>query len=165
MRSDSWENRIGKSSALDDLVAARPLSILIVPFVTGLIATLIFPLGILNFPRAQVVGVALITLGYLLGHWALRAMAAGGASPDAFRAPQALITDGPFRFTRNPIYLGFVLIYLGMGMILNSAWVVLLTPVVVIALTLAIIVRDERLLENHFGDQYADYRARTRRWL
>ena len=60
------------------------------------------------------------------------------------------------------MYLGFVLIYPGGGLLLNSPWIVLLAPAVVVGLTKAIIVRDERLLEKRFGDEYRTYRARVR---
>ncbi len=92
-------------------------------------------------------------------------MALGGASPGAFRPPAALVAWGPFRFSRNPMYLGFVLIYVGGGLLLNSIWIVLLAAVVVARLTQAIIVRDERLLEKRFRDEYRTNRARVRRWL
>lgn len=108
---------------------------------------------------------ALIGLGILLGYWAVRSLESGGASPDAFLPPAALVTEGPFRFSRNPIYLGFVMIYAGLGALLNSLWIVLLTPVVVIGLTQAIIVPDERLLDSRFGDEFNTYRERVRRWL
>ena len=88
-----------------------------------------------------------------------------GASPDALQPPAALVTRGPFRFSRNPMYLGFVLIYAGGGLLMNSLWIVLLAAGVVIAVTQAIIVRDEHLLEKRFGDEYRTYRARVRRWL
>ena len=92
-------------------------------------------------------------------------MERGGTSPDAALHPTALVTHGPFRFSRNPIYLGFLLIYGGCGLLLNSLWIVLLAAGVVAGLTQAIIVRDEHLLEKRFGDEYRTYRARVRRWL
>ena len=90
--------------------------------------------------------------------------ARGGASPGAW-PPAALVTWGPFRFSRNPMYVGFVLFYTGVGLLLNSLWIVLLAAVFVAGLTQVIIVRDERLLEKQFGDEYRTYQARVRRWL
>lgn len=161
----SAQARLTGNEALDDLVAARPISILGVPLLIGLMASLIFPSSNLPAPLSQGVGMALIGLGILLGYWAVRSLESGGASPDAFLPPAALVTEGPFRFSRNPIYLGFVMIYAGLGALLNSLWIVLLTPVVVIGLTQAIIVPDERLLDSRFGDEFNTYRERVRRWL
>jgi len=113
----------------------------------------------------QALGVALTGSGILVGTWAVRTMASRGASPDALRPPAALVTTGAFGFSRNPIYLSFVLLYVGVGLLLNSLWIVLLTPAVVVGLTLAIIVRDERFLEKRFGDEFDTYRAKVRRWV
>ena len=165
MNHDSGDGQLTGDEALDDLVTARPPIILGVPFIAGLAATLLFRPPSLPAPVGLVLGAAFVGLGLLVNIWAVRTMARGGASPDALRPPAALVTWGPFRFSRNPMYLGFVLIYVGGGLLLNSLWIVLLAAVVVAGLTRAIIVRDERLLEKRFGDEYRTYRARVRRWL
>lgn len=134
-------------------------------FLAGLAATRLFPPPRMPAPKSQVFGAALVGLAVAVIAWAVRTMERGGASPDAGLHPAALVTRGPFRFSRNPIYLGFLLIYSGGGLLLNSLWIVLLAPVVVAGLAQAIIVRDERLLEKRFGDEYRAYRARVRRWL
>lgn len=76
-----------------------------------------------------------------------------------------LVTAGPYRFTRNPMYLGLTLAYLGGVVLIDSAWPLLLLPVVLFALTVAVIRREERYLAAAFGDAYAEYRRRVRRWL
>jgi len=165
MNNDLEKSHLTGDEALDELVAARPDSILGIPFLVGLAATVLFPPPRLPAPMVQALGVALIGSGILVGTWAVRTMASRGASPDALRPPATLVTTGAFGFSRNPIYLGFVLFYAGVGLLLNSLWIVLLTPVVVVGLTLAIIVRDERLLEKRFGDEFDTYRAKVRRWV
>ncbi len=133
-------------------------------FLAGLAATRLFPPPRLPAP-SRVFGAALVGFGIVVIAWAVRTMKRGGTSPDAALHPTALVTRGPFRFSRNPIYVGFLLIYAGGGLLLNSLWIVLLAAVVVAGLTQAIIVRDEHLLEKRFGDEYRSYRARVRRWL
>ena len=169
MDDDSGEGRLRGDKALNDLVAARRARILGIPlgisFLVGVAATLLFPPPRLPAPMAQVLGAALVGSGLVVNVWAVRTMVRGGTSPDALRPPAVLMTWGPFRFSRNPMYLGFVLIYAGGGLLLNSLWIVLLAGVVVAGVTQAIIVRDERLLEKRFGDEYRTYRARVRRWL
>ena len=121
--------------AFNDLVAARRAKILGIylgiSFLAGVAATLLFPPPRLPAPMAQVLGAALVGSGLGLNVWAVRTMVRGGASPDASRPSAALMTWGPFRFSRNPMYLGFVLIYAGGGLLLNSIWIVLLAAVVV----------------------------------
>ena len=165
MKQNMEKSYLTGDEALDELVATRPDSILGIPFLVGLAATVLFPPPRLPVPMAQVLGAAFIGSGILISIWAVRTMRSRGASPDALRPPATLLTTGAFGFSRNPIYLGFVLFYAGVGLLLNSLWIVLLTPAVVVALTLEIIVRDERLLEKRFGDEFDTYRAKVRRWV
>src|SRR5438477_13086955 len=77
----------------------------------------------------------------------------------------AVITTGPYRFSRNPIYLSFTLLQFGLGMWANSAWVVgLLVPTLVL-LSYGVIAREERYMAPKFGDEYRRYRAAVRRWI
>ena len=169
MDDDSREGQQRGDEAINDLVAARRARILGIPlgisFLAGVAATLLFPPPRLPAPMAQVLGMALVGYGLVIIVWAVTTMVRGGASPDASRPRAALVTWGPFRFSRNPMYLGSVLIYAGGGLLLNSLWIVLLATVVVAGITQAIIVRDEHLLEKRFGDEYRNYRAGVRRWL
>jgi len=76
-----------------------------------------------------------------------------------------LVTDGPYRFTRNPMYAGFTLVYVGAAFIMNSMWPLALLPIVLGLLFLLVIRREEAYLADAFGEQYAIYRSRVRRWL
>ena len=76
-----------------------------------------------------------------------------------------LVTSGPYRFTRNPMYLGLTLGYLGGVLLIDSVWPLLLLPFVLFALSVAVIRREERYLAAAFGDAYATYRRQVRRWL
>jgi len=76
-----------------------------------------------------------------------------------------LVTTGPYRFTRNPMYLGLTLAYLGGVVLMDSLWPLLLLPFVLFTLSVAVIRREERYLAAAFGDAYATYRRQVRRWL
>jgi protein-S-isoprenylcysteine O-methyltransferase Ste14 len=76
-----------------------------------------------------------------------------------------LVTDGPFRFTRNPEYLGLAMLYAGIALLRNSLWAILLLPVVVYVIQREVIGREERYLERTFGEEYLAYKAQVRRWL
>ena len=81
------------------------------------------------------------------------------------RPATALITDGPFRFTRNPLYLSLALLYLGIALWLGVLWPVVLLPALILLVQQAVILREEAYLESRFGEAYRAYRARVRRWL
>ena len=81
------------------------------------------------------------------------------------RPASALVTTGPYRWTRNPMYVSLVVLYLGVTMLLDSWWPVILLPVVVLAIDRLVIAREERYLDAAFPGEYATYRARVRRWL
>jgi protein-S-isoprenylcysteine O-methyltransferase Ste14 len=78
---------------------------------------------------------------------------------------RTLVTTGIHRWSRNPIYVGMVLLYLGIGIAVRSPWILVLSPLIVIVLRYAVIAREETYLEQRFGDDYRDYKARVRRWL
>ena len=81
------------------------------------------------------------------------------------RGASSLITDGPYKRFRNPIYLGEVLIFLGIAEATKNVWFVIAGVVFAILVTRLAIVPEERHLEEKFGDAYRDYKARTRRWI
>jgi protein-S-isoprenylcysteine O-methyltransferase Ste14 len=76
-----------------------------------------------------------------------------------------LVTDGPYRFTRNPMYLGMALLYLGLALGFGLLWAVALLPVIVVIVDRVVIGREEAYLEAKFGDEYRAYKERVRRWI
>ncbi|MGH6833525.1 MAG: methyltransferase family protein, partial [Methyloceanibacter sp.] len=77
----------------------------------------------------------------------------------------ALVVEGPYRVTRNPIYIGFVLAYFGLAVVLTSVWVLLLLIPVLIILQRGVVKPEEVYLEQQFGETYRKYKARVPRWL
>ena len=73
--------------------------------------------------------------------------------------------SGPYCFTRNPLYLGLSLIYLGLGFAVDSLWIVALLIAVLVIVRFGVIAREERYLESKFGDAYRRYKGTVRRWL
>jgi protein-S-isoprenylcysteine O-methyltransferase Ste14 len=80
-------------------------------------------------------------------------------------ADNALVIEGPYRFTRNPMYLGLLLLYLGITCWFGFVGPLLLAPVLVWVIGVWVIVREERYLERKFGNEYRRYQAQVRRWL
>jgi len=80
-------------------------------------------------------------------------------------AVERLVTDGPFRYTRNPGYLGLTMLYAGIAVLRNSLWAILLLPVVLYVIGREVIGREERYLERTFGEEYLAYKTRVGRWV
>jgi len=146
-------------------VALPPPLLFVGSFTIGLLVQWLHPISLLRFPLALCLGIALFTAGAWLGIWGERTMKKAGTNVNPLRPATALVTSGPFRFSRNPLYLAMVLLYLGLALAVNSLWpLVLLIPLLVV-LHYGVILREERYLESKFGDAYRDYRAAVRRWL
>lgn len=77
----------------------------------------------------------------------------------------AMVSDGPFRFSRNPIYVSFVVLQLALALILNSYWIMITIPLTMAGLYLYVIRREEAYLSRKFGPEYDDFKAGVRRWL
>jgi protein-S-isoprenylcysteine O-methyltransferase Ste14 len=121
------------------------------------------PLALPFFVR--LLGAALVLLGLVLAYSAIRAMSAARTPVDPFEPVRAIVTTGPYRFTRNPIYLGFAAALVGLPLALGSYWGLILAPVM-LALMVALVIRhEEAYLEQKFGPAYLDYKKSVRRWL
>ena len=76
-----------------------------------------------------------------------------------------IVRTGPYRFSRNPIYLTFILLVLGLSVWLNNAWLLVTLVPAVGLIAMVVIPREERFLERNFNDPYSSYKAQVRRWL
>jgi protein-S-isoprenylcysteine O-methyltransferase Ste14 len=77
----------------------------------------------------------------------------------------ALVTSGPYRLTRNPMYVGMAFLYVGFAFAFGVIWALALLPAVLVIVDRLVIAREEAYLERKFGQDYRDYQARVRRWL
>jgi len=107
----------------------------------------------------------LFALAVALAASALVHMRRAGTPHHPRATPQALVRSGPFRRTRNPLYLALLLVLSAFALLLNSVWLVLAVPVLFTLLSTLVIPREEATLTRLFGDEYAEYRRRVRRWL
>ena len=78
---------------------------------------------------------------------------------------QALVTEGPFHYTRNPAYLSLTMIYTAIATLANALWAIVLLPIALLVTQRGVIEREERYLERKFGEEYLNYKARVRRWI
>lgn len=113
----------------------------------------------------RVVGGVLVIAGLVLGGSAISAMRRAQTTPDPHQPTTALVTDGPYRLTRNPIYLGFLLDYVGFTLLDATLWGLLLSPFLIGTVGRQVIRLEETYLRGKFTAQYEDYFARVRRWV
>ena len=97
--------------------------------------------------------------------WAIRTLLFARTTIMPHHSARALVTSGPFAFSRNPIYLGLALVYLGVALTMNDAWPIILLPIVVMVMSSFVIAREEAHLAEAFGDRYRAYCSRVRRWI
>ena len=138
-------------------------------YAAGLAAGLLFraalPFHLPASPFSADVGLGLIGTGILLAVTGFRAMIRAGTHVDPFKPTTALATNGPFRFTRNPLYLSLTLLYGGIALFLNLSWAILFLPIVLLIMRIGVIDREERYLEQKFGEDYLRYKRSVRRWF
>ena len=113
----------------------------------------------------ETVGAALLGIGLLVMATGVVTFIRARTTVIPNRPARQLVTWGPYRFTRNPMYVGLTAAYLGLTCLTNLAWPLVLLPAVIATMNVAIIRREERYLNTAFGDAYAEYCRRVRRWL
>lgn len=111
------------------------------------------------------IGVPLFAAGYALNAWAVRAFREARTTILPQGRPSALVSVGPYRISRNPMYVGMAVGYVALSILVGSVWALVLLPLVLGLLTYGVILREERVLAGEFGASYATYRASVRRWL
>jgi protein-S-isoprenylcysteine O-methyltransferase Ste14 len=113
----------------------------------------------------KAIGAAIIGGGIAITWWGLATFmhVRTGIMPD--RPARQLVQFGPYRFSRNPMFVGFTAIYVGAAILLNLAWPLVLLPLVIAALTITVIRHEERYMQDQFGEEFVSYRGRVRRWL
>ena len=106
-----------------------------------------------------------VGLGLALLSWALWTFARHHTTVNPYGGASTLCTSGPFRFSRNPIYLGDWFLLVGVSLLLNTLWPLVFAPLIWVMLRFGVIRYEEAHLEAKFGDDYRAYKARVRRWI
>jgi len=110
-------------------------------------------------------GTIVFALALALFAWAISAMTRAGSNVPTRLPTTTIVETGPYRFSRNPIYLGMVLGLIGLAVAFNSLWLFVTLAPFALVIRYGVIAREEAYLEHKFGDVYRRYRARVRRWL
>jgi protein-S-isoprenylcysteine O-methyltransferase Ste14 len=111
-------------------------------------------------------GAALVAAGALVALAGVRAFRHASTTVlPAGRPTTAIVDRGPYRYTRNPMYVGMALAYVGIAILLNTVWALVLFPVALLVVDRFVIQREERYLTAKFGQTYQEYCSRVRRWI
>ena len=116
-------------------------------------------------PALTWLGLAIVVVAGVLVGWAIQTMRAAHTRIEPWQPTTAICAGGPYAWTRNPMYVGMLLLYIGLAVFLNSAWVLAVLPLVLVVMTWGVVRREERYLERKFGSVYLDYKASVRRWV
>jgi protein-S-isoprenylcysteine O-methyltransferase Ste14 len=110
-------------------------------------------------------GVAVLASGLALGAWAIATLRRAGTRVETTQPTTTVVTSGPYRFTRNPIYVGMLAVLIGLAIALNTAWLLVALAPFYPVIRFGVIAREEAYLERKFGETYRSYKSRVRRWL
>ncbi len=123
----------------------------------GLLLHWVFPRPFLPRKAARVIGMLLVGLNFLFGPPAFIAMRRARTALSPTEPTTAIVASGPFRYTRNPIYVSFTLLYSGIATLANALWPILLLPAVLLVIRRQVVDREEPYLERTFGAEYVRY--------
>lgn len=131
----------------------------------GLMIDFVLPIQFVPERPAVWLGILLIVASIPIVVSALRALARAKTSFDARKPTTAIVTDGAFRFSRNPMYVAATLLYLGIALVMNAVWVLVLVVPLMVLMQRGVVQREEQYLERKFGEEYRRYKTRVRRWM
>lgn len=149
----------------DTVHIVPPPVLYLIALLVALVPRHLWPLRPLPRGLARLVGWLLVGSGLALGAWGVLTFRNSGESPNPAQPTETLVTGGPFRYSRNPLYVGMTACYLGVTALLDSIWPLVLLPLVLRLIDKRVIPTEEAYLARRFGDAYEDYRRRVRRWL
>jgi len=148
-------------------VPVFPPAIFLIALAVGFLLQHFLPLSPGDSWRAagRVAGYALVAIGALFMFSAVALFRGAGTTPNPTRPTTALVFGGPYRLTRNPMYVGLTLITSGIGLWASTLWPALMALVAAVIVQRVVITREEEYLRRKFGTPYDEYCQRVRRWL
>jgi protein-S-isoprenylcysteine O-methyltransferase Ste14 len=134
--------------------------------IAGLALNWLLPLSFLpaDLP-AGLLGAMVFVLALALAAWAIVTITRAGSNVPTSLPTTAIVESGPYRFTRNPIYLGMFLGLIGLAIVFDNLWLLMMLVPFALVIRYGVVAREEAYLQRKFGDVYRGYRSRIRRWL
>jgi protein-S-isoprenylcysteine O-methyltransferase Ste14 len=146
-------------------VVAHPPLIYLGSILAGSALHAAYPVSVVPHAVAAPLGALSVAAAIALIGLSVRELCRAGTGVRTSDPTTVLVKSGPYRFSRNPIYLAFTLFHFGVGVWLNSAWVLGMLLPAVAMISYGVIAREEQYLARKFGEEYLHYRASVRRWI
>ena len=146
-------------------IRVPPPLIYLLALLLGLLVNRRLDFPFLSRATPRVLGWPLVGGGMALAAWFARTIHGADTTLRTDKAVSRLVQDGAFRYSRNPGYLSLTMLYVGIAILRNALWAILLLPLVVYVIQREVIEREERYLERTFGEEYLAYKRRVRRWV
>jgi protein-S-isoprenylcysteine O-methyltransferase Ste14 len=143
---------------------ARPPAIYLIAILVGLVLHFGWPIRFVP-NLARPFGGLIVVFAIMLFVWSIRTFRSAGTPVPGNQPTTAIVKVGPYRFSRNPIYLGFSLFQTGIALGVNDAWILITLLPAIALMSFVVIPREERYLKARFGEEYTRYEASVRRWL
>ena len=147
------------------LGAVRPPRIYLTSIAMGVLTQILAPLLFVPEALSAPVGASLVVIAIALLVWSVAKFRAAGTPVPAREPTTTIVRSGPYRLSRNPIYLAYSLFQLGLAIWINSVWLLATLVVAVWLIHHLVIPREEQYLERRFGAEYLNYKASVGRWL
>ena len=145
-------------------IITRPPFLVLLALVAGITCEWLFT----SYDGMSAIGV----IGFLLFigsiaviKWSFNTMDAAGTTVPTDTPVEAIVTDGPYQYSRNPIYTAFLFGFIGLSFMANSLWMLIMVVPLFFALALGVIIPEEEYLLQTFGEEYKEYKKKVRRWL
>ena len=146
-------------------VPIAPPLLFVVPILASLAFEWLVPTSFAHGASRWTLGALIFVAGIALNVGGFVAQKPAGTDPIPFNPTTRIVAHGLYRFSRNPMYLGFALCTFGLAILVDSAWMLLALPIGLVLVDRIVITREERYLERKFGDEYLNYKRRVPRWL
>ena len=156
---------MSESPADNPGVIAAPPIVFAASILAGVLIDLVWPIALLADDWQYWIGGLLLAAGFVLVMACVTLFSRAGTNVPTYRPTTALVTDGPYRVSRNPIYVALFLAYAGIGVMADNGWMLALGVPLFIVMNIGVIAREERYLERKFGAAYLAYKSRVRRWI
>ena len=146
-------------------VIAPPPFIYLGGIMVGFILQLVKPLSFLPKDLALPLGAALMVISIIFVTALFRVLKRAKTNVDVRKPTTSIVSAGPYRFTRNPIYLSMTLFTIGIAIWVNTIWILITLVPVLLVMQFGVISREESYLARKFGEEYLRYKSKVRRWL
>jgi len=146
-------------------VPIAPPLLFVIPILASLALEWFVPTTLINGISRWILGALIVVAGIALNVGGFITQKRAGTDPIPFNPSTRIVAHGLYRFTRNPMYIGFALWTLGLAVLIDSAWMLLAVPIGLVLIDRTVVTREERYLERKFGVEYLSYKRSVRRWI